>query len=173
MADLTLSLGDITFTREEIPERLPFGTQQMLVTHKLVGGQRTVDAMGADFKPIEWSGWIFGPDSEARAQAIDAMAAGGLPQTLTWRSFSYQVIVRSFEPSFEKFYQIPYRIVLEVISSNTQPIVSSETPPIDQAVSDDNATADTLTQQVNDPMLSGLMATVDLMIAGLSVNVSI
>lgn len=170
MSDLTLTLGDITFTGFEVPQRIPFGGDQMLVTHKLVGGQRTVDAMGPDEAPIEWSGWIIGQNAVARAQSIDAMRISGIPQRLTWNGFDYQVVVRSFKPVFERFYQIPYSIVLEVIANNTQPVTTSATPPIDEAVSDDNTTADGLVTQVSDPPLSGLMALVDTAIAAVTVS---
>lgn len=173
MADLTLSLGDITFTGFEVPERINWGGEQMLVTHKFVGGARTVDAMGADEAPIGWSGWIIGTDAVSRAQSIDAMRVSGIPQTLTWSGFNYQVVVRSFTPSFERFYQIPYRIDLEVISNNTQPVTASETPPIDQAVADDNTSADTMVAQINDPDLSSLMGIVDTLISAVAIGTAL
>jgi hypothetical protein len=166
MADLTLTLGDITFGDLEVPERIAWGTLQQLVTHKLVGGKRVIDAMGVDFEAMEWSGWILGPDAVARAQNLDAMATSGLPQSLTWSSFNYQVVVRSFKATFERFYQIPYRITLEVVSNNTQPVITSETPPIDDAVMDDNSSADAMVLTINDSILSSLMAVVDSLIAG-------
>jgi len=165
----TLTLGDnsssIEFTGVEMPERIPWGTDQQLAVQKQVGGARTVDAMGVDYDPIEWSGIFFGPDAETRAKAVDAMAASGLPQTLAWSTFSYQVIVRKFAGSFERFYQIPYRITLEVISNNVQPVTSSATPSLDDAISTDNQTADTMVASVGDPQLSTLMGNVDTMIA--------
>jgi hypothetical protein len=54
----TLTLGDFTFARYEIPERIPFGGDQQLNVHKLVGGVRVIDALGADPMPIEWSGFF-------------------------------------------------------------------------------------------------------------------
>lgn len=166
MADVTVTLGDITLTDLEVPERMPFGGEQMLVVHKLVGGAKVIDAMGPDEAPIEWSGWILGPDSVARAQSIDAMRISGVPQTLTWSGFTYQVVVRSFNAQFERFYQIPYKIVCEVIANNTQPVTSSATPDVDQAVDDDNSSCDTLTQNVGDTQLTSLMNMVDQLIGG-------
>lgn len=164
MADVTVTLGDITLTDLEVPERMPFGGEQMLVVHKLVGGAKVIDAMGRDEAPIEWSGWILGPDAVARAQSIDAMVSG-IPQTLTWSGFTYQVLVRSFNAQFERFYQIPYKIVCEVIANNTQPVTSSATPDVDQAVDDDASSSNTLVQNVGDPTLTSLMATVIALIA--------
>ena len=161
MSDLTLALGDITFTGFEVPEHINWGGEQMLVVHKLVGGQRTVDAMGPDEAPIEWSGWIIGQNAVARAQSIDAMRISGIPQTLTWSRFIYQVVVRSFAPSFERFYQIPYRITLEVIANNTQPVTSSETPPLDQTVIAADVTSATgLAGLIGDSTLSSLVGNV-------------
>jgi hypothetical protein len=166
MPDVTVTLGNITFTDLEVPERIPWSTEQQIVTHKHVGGARTLDAMGQDYPPMEWSGWILGPNAVQRAQSLEAMAASGLPQTLTWSGLTYQVIVRGFHPVFERFYQIPYRIVCEVIANNTQPVVSSATPPIDQSIADDSAMADTMVVSVGDSTLSILMATVDALIGG-------
>lgn len=166
MADLTVvTLGDFVFTDLEVPEKMPWSTEQQLVVHKHPGGARTFDAMGADYPPMEWSGWILGLDAVARAQSLEAMAAAGLPQTLTWSGLTYQVIVRGFHPVFERFYQIPYRIVCEVIANNSQPVTSSATPPIDQSIDDDNAAADTMVTTVGDSTLSILMAVVDSLIA--------
>jgi hypothetical protein len=161
----TLTLGDIEFTGVELPERIPWGTEQQLATQKLVGGQRQLDAMGPDYKPIEWSGIFFGPNAEPRAKAVDAMCASGLVVKLAWSSFSYQVIVRSFEPVFERFYQIPYRISCEVQSNNVQPVTTSATPSLDDAVNADNATAQSLAAAIDDPEMNSLAASVNSMIA--------
>jgi hypothetical protein len=160
MAELTVKLGSIALTDLEVPEKIPFGVEQMLVVHKEIGGSRTVDAMGTDYPPIDWSGWILGPNALARAQSLVAMVAAGLPVTLTWSGLSYQVIVRSFLPVMERVYQIPYHIVCEVVSNNVQPNTKSTTPPIDQAVIADNVTANTLTQSIDDPDLNVHMANV-------------
>jgi len=159
----TLTLGDIEFTGVEMPERIPWGTNQQLAVQKLTGGKRTVDGMGVDYDPIEWSGWFFGPDAEIRAKAVDAMV-NGVPQTLAWSSFSYQVVVRQFKPVFERFYQIPYRITLEVISNNVQPVTTSATPSLDDAVNADNAMAQSLAAAIDDPELNSQMTTMSSMI---------
>lgn len=150
--------SSIEFTGVELPERIPWGTDQQLAVQKLVGGARTVDSMGVDYDPIEWSGWFFGPDAETRAKAVDAMAASGIPQTLHFSHFSYQVIVRSFKAVFERFYQISYRISCEVLSNNLQPVTASATPSLDDAIHADNASAQSLAAAIDDPEMNTLMA---------------
>ena len=46
MPDLILQLGDFQFQQQEIPESIPFGGEQALAVHRLVGGVKVVDAMG-------------------------------------------------------------------------------------------------------------------------------
>ena len=48
MPDTQVILGGIVFQDFKIPERINFGGAQRLVVHKLVGGNRTVDALGSD-----------------------------------------------------------------------------------------------------------------------------
>ncbi|MDE2024865.1 MAG: hypothetical protein KGJ07_00050 [Patescibacteria group bacterium] len=118
----TLTLGPVTFATYEIPPKINFGGDQMLSVKKLVGGQRIIDAMGRDDDAISWSGLFFGSTALARARFLDGMRVQGLPLLLTWSQFSYSIVIRSFKPSFERTYQIPYSITCEVIQDLTKPI---------------------------------------------------
>lgn len=161
MADTTLNLGSFQFAGVEIPAQITgLGISQQLATHRLLGGDRTVDAMGQDFRPISWSGLFFGAGAVNRMNDLKAMAAAGLPQTLLWHSFNYLVAIRDFEADESRQFEIPYRISLEVISDNTNPTPTTTTPTVDDSLSLDLLASQTLTTTVNDSGLTGLMASV-------------
>ncbi len=105
-----LTLGAVTFDGWEIPGDINFGGQQQLVTHKLIGGQRIVEAMGPDPDNIRWRGRFRGPDALGRAQAVDAMRQAGAAVPLTWGGLFYMVVIQHFKPSYEKGWEIPYEI---------------------------------------------------------------
>jgi len=116
-----LTLDDFTFVDTEIPERIDFGGHQNLVLHDLVGGVRVVDAMGAFSEPLQWAGMFRGPEALSRARYLDAKRVAGKKLTLTWSELRYQVVIREFRATFERSYQIPYNIVLEVVADEAQP----------------------------------------------------
>lgn len=121
MADLILTLGGVTFNDFEVPEAIRAGGGQMTETHRRAGGKRTIDAFGPDDEMIRWGGTFFDDGAEARCQQIDAMRRAGAPVTVSWSSFSYLVVIKSFAWDFIRFYQIEYSIELEVIQDNAQP----------------------------------------------------
>ena len=51
-----ITIGAVGLTEMEVPEKLTWGGQQQLSVHRLLGGQRVVDAMGADDRTLDWSG---------------------------------------------------------------------------------------------------------------------
>lgn len=117
MADLTLTLGGVTFSGFEIPEYIDVALRQARKTHRLIGGTRVVDAMGADYEPILWSGRFRGANAEARARQLEAMAAAGGEHDLSWSGYYYRVLITGFRAKFERRYEIPYQIECEVVSA--------------------------------------------------------
>lgn len=111
-----LVLGGITFEDFEIPEKINFGGRQHAAIHKLIGGNRVVDAMGPDPDDPSWSGRFRGPNAMDRAQALDAMRAAGAQVTLSYMSTFLVVLITDFKAEPERFYEIPYRITCTVIS---------------------------------------------------------
>ncbi len=105
-----LTLGPIAFTTLEVPARIAFGGCQQLHVHTLIGGQRVIDAMGADDALISWTGVFSGADAVPRARALDALRIAGLEVALAWDAFLYTVIVSSFTARFERENWIPYSI---------------------------------------------------------------
>ena len=106
----TLALGPIAFTTFEVPARISFGGRQQLQVHTLIGGQRVIDAMGADDSLISWSGVFSGADAVPRARALNALRIAGIEVPLAWDAFLYTVVVSSFTARFERENWIPYDI---------------------------------------------------------------
>lgn len=164
----TLSLGDVLFEDLEIPERMPFGGNQSLVMHKLVGGVRQIDAMGRDDRSIEWSGTFLGENALARARYLDAQRIAGTSVPLVWSEFFYDVVVRCFEADFEREWMIPYRIVCEVVLDHSQPQTSLAGASINDLLAADQSTANSLVGQIGDGTLSSLMGTLNTAISNVS-----
>lgn len=122
----TVSLGGIDLAGLEIPEKLNWGGQQRTVQHKLPGGARIIDLMGADDADIKWSGYFQGPLSSIRARSIDAMRIAGVPVPLTWPGFTRLVIVSDFVCSQERGgYLLPYSVTCTVIPTPPGPATPS------------------------------------------------
>lgn len=167
-ADTVLTLGDFEFARYEIPEKIPFGGEQTLVAHKLVGGGRVIDAMGRDDAPLEWSGLFQGENALARARYLDGLRVAGKALVLTWDEFRFEVMVASFRPDYERFYQIPYRISCMVIRDMSNPVTSIADAGIDDMIADDMNAAKGLGDLIGDGPLSDLLNTLDSAISAVS-----
>ena len=112
-----LTLGGTTFQGFELPEKINFGGKQQLITHKLPGGGRVIDAMGRDDDDIAWQGRFRASAAGSRARAVDAMRIAGLPVTLAWDNYRFQVVISEFKADFERRYEIPYSITCAILTS--------------------------------------------------------
>lgn len=119
-----LTLGEVTFANFEIPESINFGTEQALSVKKLVGGKKQIDAMGGFPDEISWSGMLFESTASFRALFLDNLCISGSPTVLTFGLFSYSVVVKKFQASFKRFYDIPYSITVEVIENLNSPVTT-------------------------------------------------
>lgn len=158
--DTTVRLGDFEFKSFEVPEQLPFGGGQQLVVHKLPGGKRTIDAMGRDDAPIEWSGLFTGPEATDRAKVLDGYRIAGKPLTLVWWDFNYTVVVREFSANWQRWYQVPYRIVCEVVSDNATLTTADMLANLDDAVALDAEEAAAIADAINNTSLTTAIAAV-------------
>ena len=121
MNDLTL--GDFVFSGFEIPEKLPLGGDQRLVTHKFPGGARVIEAMGADEAHIHWRGQFRGGDAMARAKYLDTLRINGPNLLLKFREFRRAVIISSFNYHLHVGgLEIPYEIKLSVVANDDNPV---------------------------------------------------
>jgi len=166
--DTTLQLDSITFQGFEIPERITLGGAQSLVTHKLPGGDRVVQAMGRDDDPIQWSGMFLGQDALERARAVDSLRIKGQAVFLSFHGFFYSVVVQKFTYTDEAFYRIPYTLELLVIEDLTQQSYSSQPVSMTDAINEDSTAAVTAGAAVGDSPLSNALATMDSAIKSVS-----
>ena len=116
-----LMLGPVVFQGFEVPERIAFGGRHRLAIHRLPGGARTVDAMGADDSDISWSGMMAGPEAGPRTRALDGMRRGGQAWPLTWDGWRFQVVVSAFLVRSEGPFWAPYRIRCTVLPEADAP----------------------------------------------------
>lgn len=166
--DVILKLGDFAFARYEIPERIPFGGEQRLVVHELVGGKRVVDAMGESPAPIEWSGFFVGKQALERARYVDGLRRAGRVLPLSWGGFSYRVVVRTFHCDFLRVYRLAYRITCEVVTDLTAPVNQVPAPSVGQLIAGDLKSANGLAGALGDGPLGSLMGTLNSAISGVS-----
>ncbi len=115
MSDFSLTLGPVAFAGFELPSSLTLGGRQRLAIHRLPGGLRIVDALGADPADLAWSGIFTGPDAPIRARALDTLRISGAAMPLAWDAFLYTVVIESFEADYRSPWWIPYRISCAVI----------------------------------------------------------
>lgn len=114
---MALVLGGFIFTDYAIPEDVSLGGEHMFAVHKLIGGERVVDAMGPDDSDISWAGRFQGSDAVPKATALDALRRSGAQVPLVVDSQFYLVGVHKFEWTYERWYQIPYKITCLVVQS--------------------------------------------------------
>lgn len=164
----TLTLGNVTFQHAEIPERLPFGGRQMIAKHQLVGGKRYLDALGPSEGDLQWRGLFLGSAAEGRARYLDQMRRAGAVLNLTWASQRYTVVIEEFRAEFMQVYRIPYHIRCVVQENNTASLPSLPANSVTQQVKADAATAQTLSDSINDPTLTTHMSALQAAIAAVS-----
>ena len=157
MPDTSIQLGDFTFADFEVPEELPFGGEQALGVHKLIGGQKVVDAMGWFPRDITFSGRFRGPDATDRARYVQSLF-NGQSLTFVWDDFRYQVVGKTFDPIYQRFYEVPYTLTLEVVSDLTAPITVVPSTSVDDQVNADVSSAQSYGEQVGDDGLTTALA---------------
>lgn len=114
-----VTLGPVQLQGIEIPERIPLGGEQAINVIKLPGGQRVVQVMGRDDKDLTWSGYLEGPSAESRMNLLDSLRQSGQQIQLTFGQQSFSVVVKSFDPSYERTNWIPYTITCLVVQDNS------------------------------------------------------
>lgn len=152
--DTVIKLGDFEFGHLEVPEQINFGGDQKVAIHELVGGQRIIDAMGRSDADVSWSGLFLGSSALQRARYIDSLRAAGKALSFTYSQFNYTVIIKSFTANFERYYQIPYHITLQVISDLAQSVTTITPLSFDDVIISDMNLALDLATLINNPSLS-------------------
>ncbi len=165
MVDTVIQLGDFTFQDFEIPEKINFGGSQQLVQHDLIGGGRVIDALGKNDLDITWSGLFTGPQAITRAQQLNTMRANGNQIKLTWFNFNYDVVIQNFEAQTERFYQVTYTITLRVLLDGANPNSALNLIGFNEAINNDLKTANTLTDNIDEPTITSAVANVNTAVA--------
>lgn len=157
-----LIVGDMfEFARYEIPEQIGFGGDQILAVQQLIGGVRVIDAMGPSEAPLEWSGLFQGESAMPRARYLDRLRKAGKPLLLGWDELRYKVMLASFRPDYQRFYQIPYRISFTVVEDLSSPVTAIVDAGIDDMIADDMNGANALGDLIGDGPLSELLSALD------------
>ncbi len=160
MADTQVQLGDFIFKDFEVPDHIPWGGEQRLKVHELIGGQKVVDAMGWFPKSLSWSGRFRGPAARDRALYVQGLFSAGKAVTLTWDAFRYSVNGKTFDPDFERFYEVPYSLTLEVIQDLTNPVAAPPTASVDEQVGGDLASAQSFGANIGDAPLNASLGAI-------------
>jgi len=111
-----LIIGDLLLQGHEVPARISIGGAQAVTIHKLPGGGRIIDAMGADQGVIAWRGLFIGPDAARRARALDMMRQQGSPRILSFGDYTFNVVIVHHEYDYkDRGAVISYRIRCEIV----------------------------------------------------------
>lgn len=114
-------LGGFLLQGHEVPNRITVGGAQALAVHKLPGGGRIIDAMGADDGSIAWRAVFVGPDAAQRARVLDVMRKMGAPVTLSFGDYAFTIIIAHYEYGYAaRGAVIDYSIKGEIISRQDQ-----------------------------------------------------
>ena len=130
----TITIGGISLSEWEIPERINFGGKQQVSVHKLLGGNRVVDTMGPDPDDVRWSGRFRGPTALQRSAALDLLRASGAEVPLIYLGKFLTVVITSFQAEAERAYEIPYQIVCTVVSDNVNGAIGAIVTGLDAIV---------------------------------------
>jgi hypothetical protein len=124
-----MNVGTIQLAGFEIPNCIYFGGSQRMAVHRLAGGAQAVELLGPDEDDIRFRGVFSGPNAETRARSFDALRMDGATVPLSWESFRYDVILRSFRASFVNPWWIPYTVGLLVVRRQVDPVSSTGNQP--------------------------------------------
>lgn len=151
----TLVLDTVTFTVDEVPERITLGGEQATAIHRYAGGQLDVQTLGAFDELIEWDGVLQFQNALTRVQALNALRIAGTPVTLQIGGMSCSVVVTFFKWTYQNDFYVPYMIRLQplgLILFTQSPNTSANqttTPVAAPALSTATQLADTPTQIAN------------------------
>jgi hypothetical protein len=160
MSDLILLLGPFLFQENEIPASINFGGTQMMSVQQMIGGARDVQSLGPSDSDITWSGLFFnnattGLSALDRVRELDILRALGLELPFVFYDLAYTVKIKSFTPIFERFYQIPYKITLQVVYNLNVPFGGNGALSFIESILNDLNSVSAGAGFLNDPALNG------------------
>jgi hypothetical protein len=110
MQQSPIQIGMINLQDFEVPPSVRFGGRYRVMSHTLAGGTRILERLGPDDADIQFRGIFSGPQAEARMRAINNLRLTGEVVWLTWESFRYPVVVKSFLADYHSPWWISYQI---------------------------------------------------------------
>lgn len=119
---ITVTLDDYEFEHVEVPEVIPWGGDQMLVSHQLIGGARKVSTLGRNDMKLTFRGKFRGEAALNRAQYLDTLRVEGKTHAFRWDNFSYLVVIESFQANYTAYWDLPFEMTLLVVDDLTKPV---------------------------------------------------
>lgn len=137
--------GRIEFKGFELPEELSFGGSQALVTHKLIGGRRVVDAMGPDDAAITWQGRFLDEFASLKVFQLDLLRRSGREVQLAVPAAhrAYRTVVSQFTATMRRPYLYDYSITLEIVEDQVLGDGGAESRRLEDQIALDIAAAET------------------------------
>jgi hypothetical protein len=90
--------------------------------------------MGPTPKPLAWTGMMIGANATARAKLLDQMRQDGDTILLSWGTFAYDVVIRSFSANYKREnWMGQYSITCEVVDT----LVVISPPSLLSSITDD------------------------------------
>ncbi|OAG73501.1 hypothetical protein A0J51_00969 [Gluconobacter japonicus] len=121
----TVKLGSLTLSGPEVPDALRSGGEQVLVIHRLPGGDKIIDNGGNDPYRLSLTGRFQGANALTRAQSVDTMRLAAKAVTFSAAGGNWRVLIRSYAYTYaQKGAVIQYELELEVIPSNASTTAS-------------------------------------------------
>ena len=170
MSRPTLTIGQIVLQDFEVPNCIRFGGEQRLVVHRLADGTRSIEPLGPDEAEIRFGGYFVGVDAEIRAQAVDGMRIAGSVVALRWQTYSYRVIIRSFQFNYRSPWWIAYQISC-IVANQFVDIVTAQ-PTLASTIATDISVAAAAVPGLASSLISVSASTTanDALIAGTTAN---
>lgn len=110
---MSVTLGNIEFQVDELPESINLGGEQTLAVIKYPGGGIDVQPLGSFDDPISWDGVLWFAQAVQRCEALDNMRIQGTEVQLNFGSFSRNVVIHKFTYKYYNDFYIEYSIELQ------------------------------------------------------------
>lgn len=166
MTDVVLQITaqdgtQITLDDRESPQSISWGGRQMFAQSDLVGGGRTIDALGESHDPLTWNGILFGVNASQRAKYLDNLRRAGQAVEISWDDYLYSALLVEFKPMYMQSWHVRYSITFVVIEDLTQRATSAVQESLVQLLNNDAATSTCLGEIIGDSELNSLMSDVN------------
>jgi len=107
---MSLYLGDIEFSTDELPEHITLGGEQSVAVRKYPGGEIDIQILGAFDDAISWEGVLWFTNAMDRAQTLNDARIAGDSLTLQIGNMSCTVVITKFKFTYVNDAYIPYTI---------------------------------------------------------------